>query len=154
MATLADKGVFIDTNILIYATVNSAPWHQDAIAKLQELSAQGVPLWISRQVLREFVATLTRPQTFSNPPARSRVLERVQFLQDNFLVADDNAQVTQKLLELIERVEVGGKQIHDANIVATLLANNIPSLLTHNVSDFERFRSWITLIQLIANDSA
>ncbi|ASC69481.1 tRNA(fMet)-specific endonuclease VapC [Halomicronema hongdechloris C2206] len=154
MATSEDNGVFIDTNILIYANVSSAPWHQIAIDKLQDLATQDIPLWISRQVLREFIATLTRPQSFATPPSQSHVLKRVQFLQNTFLVADDNAQVTAKLLELIDQVEVGGKQIHDANIVATLLANNVTSLLTHNISDFERFRPWITLIPLIANDSA
>ena len=35
--------------------------------------------------------------------------------------------------------EIGGKKIHDANIVATMLAYGIPAILTHNTNDFERF---------------
>jgi hypothetical protein len=46
----------------------------------------------------------------------------------------------EKLLMLVRQVEVGGKHIHDANIVATMLAQNITHLLTHNVADFRRFR--------------
>jgi hypothetical protein len=32
-----------------------------------------------------------------------------------------------------------GKQVHDANIVATLLAYGVRTLLTDNVSDFARW---------------
>ena len=46
-------------------------------------------------------------------------------------------------------MEIGGKQIHDANVVATMLASGIPALLTHNVSDFDRFRNLIQVISLV-----
>lgn len=39
----------------------------------------------------------------------------------------------------MESFNIGGKQVHDANIVATMLAYDIPCLLTHNTRDFERF---------------
>jgi predicted nucleic acid-binding protein len=38
---------------------------------------------------------------------------------------------------------------HDANIVATMLVNDVHSLLTHNISDFKRFSSYIEVIPLI-----
>ena len=41
-----------------------------------------------------------------------------------------------------------GKQVHDANIVATMLAHGIDMLLTLNVDDFKRFEDKITLISL------
>ena len=43
---------------------------------------------------------------------------------------------------------MGGKQIHDANIVATMLAYNIPCLLTHNVKDFKRFEGIIEIVSI------
>jgi hypothetical protein len=43
---------------------------------------------------------------------------------------------------------VSGKQIHDANIVATMIAYRIEYLLTHNVVDFERFTSLIHILPL------
>ncbi len=52
------------------------------------------------------------------------------------------------LLRLAERVRVAGKQIHDANIVATMLAYDISDLLTHNTVDFVRYSDWITVIAL------
>jgi predicted nucleic acid-binding protein len=44
----------------------------------------------------------------------------------------------------------GTRKIHDANIVATMLVNDVHELLTHNVSDFKRFSADIEVIPLIA----
>ena len=39
----------------------------------------------------------------------------------------------------------GGKQVHDANIVATMLAFDVPRLITYNGADFQRFAGLITV---------
>ena len=131
--------LFIDTNILIYANVATAPLHEQALAAIKAAHQAGQPLWISRQVLREFIATRTRPQTFAQPSEPAVVIERVRYLEDRFQVADDTTTVTAQLVKVMETFPVGGKQIHDANIVATMQAYGIPALLTHNTKDFERF---------------
>ena len=41
--------------------------------------------------------------------------------------------------------KIGGNQVHDANIDATMRAYDIPALLTHNTKDFERFREVIRI---------
>ena len=41
---------------------------------------------------------------------------------------------------------VGGKQVHDANIVATMLARGVTRLLTFNAADFRRFEPLVELI--------
>ncbi len=98
----------------------------------------GRPIWISRQVVREYLVTLTRPQAFENLP-RATVLEQVdQFIQ-RFQIADDTAAVSEQLVKLMGSFKIGGKQVHDANIVASMLAYGVPALLTHNIKDFERF---------------
>ncbi len=131
--------LFIDTNILIYANVATAPLHEQALKAIKNAHQAGRPLWISRQVLREFIAARTRPQTFAQPSAPKVVIERVHYLEERFQVADDTAAVTAQLVKLMGYFQIGVKQVHDANIVATMLAYGIPSLLTHNVKDFERF---------------
>jgi len=44
-----------------------------------------------------------------------------------------------KLIDLIQEFPTAGKQIHDANIVATMLVNGVDFLLTYNKDDFKRF---------------
>jgi len=133
------KPLFIDTNILIYANVSTAPLHQIALDAIKARCQASQPLWISRQVLREFISTRSRVQTFSEASAAEDVIERVGYLRSRFLVADDTAAVTSALVKLMSEFTIGGKQIHDANIVATMLAYDIPCLLTHNIKDFRRF---------------
>ena len=57
--------------------------------------------------------------------------------------------VSANLKDLIEKHNLSGKKIHDANIVATMQAYNITKLLTHNVKDFERFNDVIEIVPLI-----
>ena len=79
------------------------------------------------------------------------VIERVHYLEEHFQVADDTVAVTDQLVKLMGDFQIGGKQVHDANIVATMLAYGVPSLLTHNTKDFERFGELIR-IEGVGND--
>ena len=65
------------------------------------------PLWISRQVLREFIAARTRPQTFAKPSTSEVVIERVRYLGERFQVADDNSLVTEQLIKLLGDFKIG-----------------------------------------------
>ena len=150
MVTLGDRPLFIDTNVLVYANILAYPLHQVAVESLQSLVDANIELWVSRQVLREFIAAVTRPQTYGNPQPIEVVIERIQTFQTQFQVAEDDFQVTAQLLELLQQFPTAGRQIHDANIVATMLTAGIDRLLTHNVRDFERFSPLITIVPLVA----
>lgn len=138
------SALFIDTNVLVYANVSEAPQHQVALAAIDQARKDGRTLWISRQVLREYLGTLTRPQVFQDVPLTT-VLEQVRLFQNHFEIADDTNVVTDQLMQLMNDIPIGGKQVHDANIVATMLAHDIPALLTHNGKDFERFTDRIAV---------
>jgi predicted nucleic acid-binding protein len=45
------------------------------------------------------------------------------------------------------------RQIHDANIVATILVHQIDTLLTLNVEDMKRFSSDIKIVSLTSEES-
>jgi len=144
MAMMDDNPLFIDTNILVYANVIETPFHQQALAAINTAHEAGRTIWISRQVIREYLMTLTRPQAFENL-TKATVLEQVDRFIVRFQIADDTAIVSEQLVKLMEDFKVGGKQVHDANIVATMLAYDIPCLLTHNTKDFRRFREVIKI---------
>lgn len=150
----AGESIFIDTNILVYANVASAPLHVEALAAILNYWKNGNPLWLSRQVLREYLAVITRPQLFTSPLSGFIAASRVRFFEQNFSVADESAQVTQHLLQLIESLDIKGKQVHDAHIVATMLAHSVTHHLTHNVADFKRFNHLIEVIPLTGESSS
>ncbi len=63
-----------------------------------------------------------------------------------FKVADENQAITSTLVGLLAKYKIGGRQIHDANIVATMLVNGIDILLTTNIEDFKRYEDRIKVI--------
>jgi predicted nucleic acid-binding protein len=142
------QACFVDTNVLVYAAASGAPLHQRAARELQRRSEAGQELWVSRQVLREYLATLSRPQTFAKPRPVRELVGDIRYFLSHFRLAEEGPEVTEKLLELIEEIEIGGKHVHDANVVATMLANGISVLLTHNVEDFVRFGNLIKIAPL------
>ncbi len=136
---------FVDTNVLVYASHTDSPWHARAEAALRDAQAVGAALWISGQILREYLATVTRPQQGRPAVPMTEAIERVRFFAQRFDMVDDGPDVRQRLLSLLSTCPVAGKQVHDANIVATMLANGVTRLLTFSVADFRRFAGPITI---------
>lgn len=148
MVMTSGRHIFVDTNILTRATIDAAPLHEEARLLLDQLWEEKATLYISHQVLREYSANATRPQTYSPALPVAQVIKQVENFRQSFHILADSPMVLSKLLDLARLVPVGGKQIHDMNIVATMLAYSIDELVTHNWADFKRFEAYIRLIPL------
>ena len=136
---MAAEPVFVDTNVLIYATRLSAAQHAAAQAALARLGGEGSMLWVSPQVLREYLAAVTRPQATSPALAMTSAIADVRRFRSAFEVAEERPGVLDRLLDLLAVQRGAGRQVHDANIVATMLEHGIHRLLTFNTADFRRF---------------
>lgn len=144
MTSVAADDVFIDTNILVYASVNSSPFYHAARTAIAKLEAALTPQWISRQVLREYLATLARPRTGI---AIADLTAAVRQFEMRFRVAEDGLLVTAHLLELLEQGY--STQVHDTNIVATMQSIGVSRILTNNPGDFSPFTHLINIIPLV-----
>lgn len=142
---MADK-VFIDTNVLLRYALKQMDGHEQANHLVQFVLKQEAQLWINGQVIREFIAQATNPRTLSKPLSVDQVLQNIETIKTIFQVADETPAIRAKLLDLVKTYPTSGKQIHDANIVATMLIYDINKLLTFNLEDFKRFSSLIILI--------
>ena len=140
--------VFVDTNVLVYAKLARSAMHLTAVDALRNLDREGADLWISRQVLREYLAAMTRPGTLTDEIPLSALTDDVRVFSAQLQIAEDGPAVTERLLALMLATPVGGKQVHDANIVATMHVHGITRLLTHNTGDFNRFAGEIVLLPL------
>jgi predicted nucleic acid-binding protein len=60
---------------------------------------------------------------------------------------EDGPEVGRRLMELCQLVPIAGRQVHDANIVATMLAHGEDRLLTMNRGDFRRFAPRIEVVE-------
>lgn len=150
MAPTPGSAVFIDTNILIYSSFPGTPFYDAARARLSGLESDGMSFWTSRQVLREFLASTTRSGAIVPPPTLDALIRAVRQFEAEFEIADEDAAVTAVLLDVLKSRKVQGKQIHDANIVATMRRYGVSSLLTHNTADFTRYVPDINILPLIS----
>ncbi len=147
---------FLDTNILVYADQPTSAFHGTARETLLALEAADEELWISPQVIREYLSVVTRPDA-SRPeeaplPPQAAVDAATHFLA-TFWLAGEDQDVSRRLLDLIARYGVRGRLVHDANIVATMLTHGIPRLLTFNARDFRRFGDLIEIMALGASEN-
>jgi predicted nucleic acid-binding protein len=149
MATTAVDRWLIDTNILVFAYQIHHPLYGAARVRLQTLATAGSELWVSRQILREYLAAMTRPRQYTGTMPIASLIADVQAFERSYHVAEDSAAVTGAPLNLLVGVPCFGKQIHDANIVATMQENGIPNLLTDNTADFGRFAHLVTVVPLV-----
>ena len=138
--------MFIDTNVLVYARILEAPHHEIARARLHRAFGSLEPLRISRQIVREYLSVVTRPQTWPTAITREEALDDADRLMGAFEIFEDGPAISDLLLAICRQVPVGGRQIHDANIIATMLAYGERRLLTFNTADFRRYGDRIQLV--------
>lgn len=139
------KRVFVDTNILASALLPESPRYFHARGILRRLAEADAEVWISRQVIREYLATMTRYEQKWSNVTRAALIDAVRTLERHYFVAEELPIVAEQLYFLLGQVPTGGKQVHDANIVATMIAYDVRTLLTYNLDDFKRFSGFIEI---------
>lgn len=145
MTTSADL-VLLDTNILIAATDEGRDDHKKALSILTDRPAAGMTLYTSGQILREYLAVATRPVDVNGLGlGQSDAIANVMTFQRRLRLIHENDKTLRRLLTLLGDVPCTGKQIHDANVVATALAHGIAAIVTLNSADFARFERHITV---------
>jgi predicted nucleic acid-binding protein len=138
------EAVFVDTNVLVYANRTTSAHHARATERLDALGA-AAELFVSRQILREHLAAVTRPNAGVATVPMPLALAEVERVGQLFEVVEDGPAVMGELVRLLARFPTGGRQVYDANIVATMLIYEVGRLLTFNGADFRRFSGLIDL---------
>lgn len=146
----SDSRWFVDANVLVFAASPSSPWHTTAAARLQTARQDGKSLAVSPQVVREFIAAASRPAPGDCSSLFAPILENVRRILAGFVLLDENTTTIDRLTELLSAIPTQGKQVHDANIVATMLTYGVSTLLTHNTVDFARFAALIRIVPLVS----
>ena len=90
------------------------------------------PLHGSRQVLREYLAVVTLPLIWLVPISREIALDNVEQWVGTYEILDNDPVVTDEIVSPCREVRLVGRQIHNANTVATMLAYGESGLLTLN----------------------
>lgn len=144
----AGAAVFLDTSVLIPATVEVHPSHAAAADTIHRLMSQDARLFISPQICREFMVVLTRQPLRGRSVDLEEALAALHPWTVACTVLDELEAVHRTCIDFIRRFGVHGKPIHDCNIVATMVTYDIRLLATRNPSDFRRFHPEISLIAI------
>lgn len=144
------KSIFLDTNILLHQTFDDLDESKYNIVTdtLDKLLTNGCSLYISSQILREFFAISTNAKIFQDPLTVEEAVQKIQEFQDSFNVLYDTNSSLDILKKLVIQYRIERQKIHDSNIAATVIANNIDGLFTFNTKDFKIFQE-ITLLEYI-----
>jgi predicted nucleic acid-binding protein len=123
----------LDTSILCRLANKSDIHHVATIAAVEALHRQNEQVYLAPQNLIEFWNVASRPAEVNGLGLPlERVSELIREYETRFRLAQEPAHVYSTLMSLLRQVEVVGKQIHDARIVAVCHVNSITHLLTFN----------------------
>jgi predicted nucleic acid-binding protein len=67
-------------------------------------------------------------------------VSELEALLPSLVVLEETTDSATRLRDIVRRYQVRGKQIHDANIIATMLNFGVARLATFNRADFERYK--------------
>ena len=135
-----------DTNLLLRLADPDSKQHAVATQALARLLGKGDEVYLTPQNFIEFWAVATRPVEANGFGWTSeRTAKEVADLQERFAMLPDSPEVFTRWLELVQRLPIHGKRVHDARLVAVLQAHAVEHLITFNTSDFAAF-SFLSLI--------
>ncbi|MEX0611819.1 MAG: type II toxin-antitoxin system VapC family toxin [Pirellulales bacterium] len=133
--------VLVDTGVFLRAFVKADPHCGPIRTALLKLRRQDEELVVSFQNVAEFINVSTRPTSARGGyglPVKI-VQARVAFIERlcRRLVEDD--EVYQYWKHLVFKYNVTGVAVHDARLVAIMLAYRMKQVLTVNDRDFRRY---------------
>ncbi|HEX6903761.1 MAG TPA: PIN domain-containing protein [Thermoanaerobaculia bacterium] len=144
-----DKAVLVDTNVLLSATVPQRPLHRAALVVLNDWPNQGLVLATSSQVLREYLAVATRPVAVNGLELDvDDALANIAAFRGRMRLLVESEPSWDRFRALIAAYGCRGKQVHDANVVATALTAGVARIVTANAGDFTRFATEIEVTDL------
>jgi predicted nucleic acid-binding protein len=132
-----DEGRFlIDTNVLIYATLDDDP--RSARSRSLLLAQGGGERYVSVQNLAEMYPNLTGPRMeHPDDPAMARAKIRSVASLPGIQVLPLTSDVHDIAMELCQKYGIRRQRYYDAQIAATMIVHGIQTLLTENDGDFK-----------------
>lgn len=130
--------VLVDTNVLIYATLEGDPRHRQAQEVLAQRHRPDVDLFVSVQNLAEMYPNLTGPK--NQPPdspevARDKIRSVSQLRDLNILPL--TVEGIHSALELCVEGGITRQHYFDRQLAALMIREGIPLILTENEDDFQ-----------------
>ena len=132
--------IAVDTNLLVYAHREDAPWHAAASGWISTL-AEGRHAWaIPWPCLHEFLAIVTHPRIYKPPTPLAAALDQIDawFESPSLVMIGETDGYWSRLRELVMNGRIDGPRIHDARVAALCAVHGTSELWSAD-RDFGRF---------------
>ena len=130
----------IDTNILLRSCEPDHPLFKSARDTIKLLVAQGYYLYVAPQNLIEFWCVCTRSKDKNGLGySTEQTQQEVEKIKVMFSLLSDNELIYYEWERLVKYYGVKGVNVHDARLVATMIAHKLTHIITFNVKDFRRY---------------
>jgi toxin-antitoxin system PIN domain toxin len=132
--------IAVDTNLLVYAHREDAPWHDAAYARIREL-AEGRTAWaIPWSCLHEFLAIVTHPRIYAPPTPLAVAVDQVDaWIESPSLTLLAESEIYWPVLRTaLQEGRIAGPLVHDARVAALCRLHGVRELWSAD-RDFSRF---------------
>jgi uncharacterized protein len=131
----------VDTNVLVYAEITSAPHHAAALRVLRSLAEGRAPWAIPWPCVYEFLRVVTHPRVFHPPVPADRALADLQAIlaSPSLVLLSETSRHAETCIAVMQESGASGNLVHDAHIAALCLEHGVSQLVTGD-RDFARFR--------------
>lgn len=131
----------VDSNVLVYAFHEEAEQHGASRGLLDRAQGGEVALCIASQNLAEFYAVITNPKRVTKPRQPAEALDAVGLIlaMPGMGLIPTPADIVDRWVALVRRQPVTRGAVFDAQLAATMLANNIRQIYTYNQAHFRQF---------------
>jgi predicted nucleic acid-binding protein len=130
----------VDTGVLLRAFDREAAEHKTILQAIRALLDSGEELAVTVQNLAEFWNVSTRPKNkngvelpVETVTRRLRVIERLS------IILTESSGSFEEWKRLLATHRVLGVKVHDARLVSVMLVSKVPTVLTLNSRDFQRY---------------
>lgn len=130
----------LDTNVLLYASDESSPFHAPAIHFLEALARGSELVYLFWPTVTAYLRIATHPAIFASPLAASEAVANVDGLigLPNVQTAGERERFWSAWRDVVGDAPPSGNLVPDAHLVALMRENGVRTIWT-NDRDFRRF---------------
>lgn len=133
--------VLFDTNVLLYAQDKSSEFFAHAQRAHQLVIDGELEACVSLQNVMEFLSVVTNPKRVRRPLSHTvAIREAKKYLDESFfsVIYPDSTTIPHLQSLLGDWKKSDPRHIYDLQLVATMISNDVSTILTANVKDFRR----------------
>lgn len=131
---LADR-VLIDTNVFVYATDESSPYHSSALAFIDAVGGTGC---VTPQVLFELVSVVTNPKRVARVRSTEEAWAVADLIASSLTVLVPPPDVFEQASRMGRAIGVHAHDVFDLAIGITALASGVRRVATFDSKVFSR----------------